>query len=59
MSVKRCKLVLPTSSQKIREAKVQFKRMSKAKKLDLMVSSGAMTKAQAARALKKLGVAAD
>lgn len=58
MSAKRYKLTLPSSSQKIRKAKTHLKQMSETKKLDLMVKAGAMTKAQANRAKKKLSQAA-
>ena len=54
MSVKRYKLTLPSSSQKIRKAKKTFRSMTKLRRIELMVKSGAMTEAQAAKARKKL-----
>ncbi len=54
MSVKRYKLALPTSSQRIRKAKIKLKQMTKLRKIELMVEAGAMTKSQAERAKKKL-----
>jgi len=54
MPVKRYKLALPTSSQKIRKAKIKLKRMTKLRKIELMVEAGAMTKSQAEQAKKKL-----
>ena len=54
MSVKRYKLALPTSSEKIRQAKTRFKAMTKLRKIELMVEAGVMTKSQAKRAKKKL-----
>jgi uncharacterized protein with ACT and thioredoxin-like domain len=54
MSVKRYKLALPSSSEKIREVKEKLKRMSKLKRIELMVAAGSMTKEQAERAIKKL-----
>ena len=54
MSVKRYKLALPTSSQKIRKAKTTLKQMTKLRKIELMVEAGAMTERQAERAKKKL-----
>jgi hypothetical protein len=54
MSVKRYKLVLPSSSQRIRKARKSLKEMPKAKRIDLMVKAGVMTKKQAEQAKKKL-----
>lgn len=54
MFVKRCKLDLPTSSQKIRKAKATLKGMTKLKRIDLMVKAGSMTEKQAEKARKKL-----
>lgn len=54
MSVKRYKLALPTSTQKIRKAKATLKEMTKLKRIDLMVKAGSMTEKQAERARKKL-----
>jgi len=54
MSVKRCKMALPSSSQRIRKAKKSLKTMSKAKQIDLMVKARVMTRKQAERAKKKL-----
>ncbi len=48
MPVKRYKLALPTSSQKIRKAKATLKR------IDLMVKAGSMTEKQAEKTRKKL-----
>ena len=44
MSVKRYKLALPTSSQRIRKAKTKLKQMTKLRKIELMVEAGAMTR---------------
>ena len=55
MSVKHYKLALPTSSQKIREARARLKEMTKLRRIELMVEAGAMTKKQAERAKKRLG----
>ena len=57
MSVKRYKLALPSSSQRIRKAKEALKAMPKAKRIDLMVEAGVMTKTQAERAKEKLNEA--
>ncbi len=46
MSVKRYKLALPSSSQKIRKAKAKLKKMPRLRKIELMVEAGAMTKAR-------------
>jgi len=54
MSVKRYKLAMPASSRKIREATTNLKQMSRLRKIELMVESGAMTERQADRARKKL-----
>ncbi len=54
MSVKRYKLALPTSSQRIRKAKIKLKQMTKLRKIELMVEAGSMTRSQAERAKKKL-----
>ena len=54
MSVKRYKLALPTSSQKIRKAKAALKGMTKLKRIELMVKAGSMTEKQAEKARKKL-----
>lgn len=54
MSVKRYKLALPSSSQKIRKVKKTFRSMTKLRRIDLMVKSGAMTELQAEKARKKL-----
>jgi hypothetical protein len=54
MSVKRYKLALPSSSQKIRKAKKSLEAMPKAKRIDLMVKAGVMTKKQSEQAKKKL-----
>jgi hypothetical protein len=55
MSVKRYKLALPVSSQRIRKAKESPRKMPKLKRIELMVKAGAMTEAQAERARNKLG----
>ena len=55
MSVRHYKLALPSSSQKIKKAKASLSRMSKSKKIELMVEAGALTDKQAAVAKKKLG----
>jgi hypothetical protein len=57
MSVKRYKLALSASSQKIRKAKKTLKQMTKLRKIELMVEAGAMTKRQAEKARKKLAEA--
>ena len=54
MSVKRYKVALSTSSQKIAKAKTKLKQMSRLRKIELMVEAGAMTEEQAERAKKKL-----
>lgn len=54
MSVKRYKLALPSSSQKIRKAKKSLKAMPKLKRIELMVKAGAMTEEQAAKARRTL-----
>jgi hypothetical protein len=54
MSVKRYKLALSTSSQKIRKARTKLKQMSKQRRIELMVEAGVMTEEQAERAKKKL-----
>jgi hypothetical protein len=59
MSVKRYKLAMPTSSQRIRKAKASFQQMSQLKKIELMVQAKAMTEIEAARAKKKLADAAS
>jgi hypothetical protein len=55
MSVKRYKLALPSSTQRIRKAKMSLKAMPKSKHIDLMVKAGVMTENQAEKAKKKLG----
>jgi hypothetical protein len=55
MSVKRYKLALPSSSQRIRKAKESLREMPRLKQIELMVKSGAMTEIQAEKARKKLG----
>jgi hypothetical protein len=55
MSVKRYKLTLPASSQRIRKAKAKLKQMPKVRQIELMVAAGVMTEEQAVRAMKKLG----
>lgn len=54
MSAKRYKLVLPSSSLRIRKAKKTLQEMSKGKRIDLMVKAGAMTQQQADKAKKRL-----
>ena len=54
MSVRRYKLALPSSSQRIRKAMKSFKAMSKGERIDLMVKAGVMTEKQADQAKKKL-----
>ena len=54
MSVKRYKLGLLSSSQRIRKAKMTLKEMSKLRRIELMVKAGAMTVKQAEQAKKKL-----
>ena len=54
MSVKRYKLALLGSSQRIRKAKLKFREMPKVRKIELMVAAGVMTEKQAERAKKKL-----
>ena len=54
MSVKRSKLALPSSSQKIRKAKMSLRTMTKARRIELMVEAGVMTPRQAKQAKKKL-----
>jgi hypothetical protein len=54
MSVKRYKLAMPASSQRIKKAKKTLKEMPKLKKIDLIVASGGMTEKQAEKAKKKL-----
>ena len=48
------KLALPSSSQKIRKAKMSLRTMTKARRIELMVEAGVMTPRQAAQAKKKL-----
>jgi hypothetical protein len=55
MSVKRYKLALPSSSQRIRKAKESLREMPRLKQIELMVKAGAMTEIQAEKARKKLG----
>jgi len=57
MSVKRYKLALPASSQKIRKARKQLKEMSKLRKIELMVEARVLTVEQADKARKKLAEA--
>ena len=54
MCAKRYKLVLPSSSQRIRKAKRALREMSKLDRIDLMVKAGSMTQQQAEKAKKKL-----
>jgi hypothetical protein len=54
MSVKRCELTFPSSTERIREAMAKFKKMPKEKRIDLMVKAGVMTVKQAERAKKAL-----
>ena len=54
MSVKRYKLALPDSSQRIREARKKFKDMPKLRRIELMVEARILTAKQAERAKKKL-----
>jgi hypothetical protein len=55
MCAKRYKVVLPSSSQRIRRAKQTLREMSKLDRIDLMVKAGSMTQQQAEKAKKKLG----
>jgi NAD(P)H-hydrate repair Nnr-like enzyme with NAD(P)H-hydrate epimerase domain len=55
MCAKRYKVVLPSSSQRIRKAKKTLREMSKLDRIDLMVKAGSMTQQQAEKAKKKLG----
>jgi hypothetical protein len=55
MSVKRYKVVLPSSSQRIRQAKESLRRMTQLRRIELMVKAGAMTEVQAQKARAKLG----
>lgn len=54
MSGKRYKLEVSTSSQRIREAMKKFRKMTKARRIELMVEAGVMTPEQAEVAIKKL-----
>ncbi len=54
MSVKRYKLAIPSSSQRIRKARKLLHTMSKSDQIDLMVKAGSMTEEQADQAKKKL-----
>jgi len=54
MSVKRYKLALPSSTQRIRKAKETLRAMPKLKRIELMVKAGAMTAEQAETARQKL-----
>jgi hypothetical protein len=54
MSVKRYKLALPSSSQRIRKAKKSLRTMPKLRRIELMVKVGAMTENQAEKAKQEL-----
>lgn len=54
MSVKRYKLELSSSSQRIRRARKAFREMSKQERIDLMVRAGSMTPEQGEKAKQKL-----
>ena len=57
MSVKRCKLTLPASTDRIRKARAKLKEMPQERQIEIMVKAGVMTVQQAERAKKKLGEA--
>ena len=54
MSVKRYKLALSTSRQRIRKARKFLRAMPRLKQIELMVKAGVMTEEQAEQARKKL-----
>ncbi len=54
MSAKRYKLTELSSRQRIRQAMINFEKMPKEKRIDLMVEAGVMTLEQAERAKKKI-----
>ena len=54
MCAKRYKLALPSSSQRIRKARVTFRKMSKLDRIDLMVKAGALTEEQAQKVRGKV-----
>jgi hypothetical protein len=54
MSARHYKLMLPASSQKIRQAKANLKNMSPERQIELMVAAGVMNVKQAAKAKKSV-----
>jgi hypothetical protein len=57
MSVKRYRLALPASTERIRQARATLKKMSQEEQIDLMVNAGVMTVQQVEQAKMKLGEA--
>ncbi len=54
MSVKRYKLPVSTSVYRIRKARAKLKKMTMARKIELMVEAGLLTESQAKTAMQKL-----
>ena len=59
MCAKRYNLVLPSSSQRIRNARKSLRKMSKVERIDLIVAAGSMTEQQAEKAKKKVAEIED